>query len=406
MSALRPIALLATLAVGCDAPASDLRTTIDQSPDASLVTADAPSCPGPGWIAGTVTGDIDGVAVAVGVPYIVPGDTEYTDYKLVTTLVPDASGHYAFNGSSGDYGVWLTVVDPDQWRLTSASPRQYATASASSCVELNFFAQTEASREVSGTLTIGGPVPLPSVGFSGLGAVLPGPYTRRLFPGTVVTASATQYQAPYTNEPYVSGYSLKPQSWTVPAGTAPLTGVDFVMSPDPHVISGNVSGVEPSVQPPDYTLHLSDGRHVAPQRWDSTSNRYYAFGAVADGTYTLSMEPRLDVVSTPASRQVTVSGGDVGNQDFVITPSPYSISGTLDCGGPGEWVFLLVIVTGNGLEEHGGPQSNTNQYEFRVPDGTFTVTPVNYAVEFDPPSREVIVSGGNVTGVDFTCTFL
>jgi uncharacterized repeat protein (TIGR01451 family) len=48
-----------------------------------------------------------------------------------------------------------------------------------------------------------------------------------------------------------------------------------------------------------------------------------------------------------------------------------------------------------------------NNYEFvNLPAGEYTVTPLNAAFDFNPPSRTVTITNANITGVDFVGTFV
>lgn len=48
-----------------------------------------------------------------------------------------------------------------------------------------------------------------------------------------------------------------------------------------------------------------------------------------------------------------------------------------------------------------------NNYEFvNLPAGEYTVTPLNAAYDFNPPSRTVTITNANITGVDFAATFV
>lgn len=85
--------------------------------------------------------------------------------------------------------------------------------------------------------------------------------------------------------------------------------------------------------------------------------------------------------------------------DVVYTSSnTFNISGTLN--GPGG---AGATVTLSGAEGATTTADASGNYSFNgVVNGTYTVTPSNQGVTFTPPSRQVTVNGGVVTGVNFT----
>lgn len=413
--------LLASLAVaaGCGGP-----TSTEQNLGGLDAGAPPFVCPGAGWITGTVVGEPSGVEIVVSL-------LRPEHPMPVGTFVPDAWGRFAFPGQVGSvynlrprYGT-ADPGHPGNWEFTF-TPAQLTVAASSTCVENQDF-QSQATQyfELSGTVALEGPVPLWSVdiiidaanggrviGGTGSTVTLPGGGVQMNLPidGTTQSAPFSVFgvAGTYTisapaeiQRPALSGYSLKPLTRTIVLGgsLAPITGQDIVLSPDPHVISGSVSGYPANSSPYYYTAVLSDGRSA------DEFHGNFAFGAVANGTYTLSMMPRPEVTFTPASRVIQVIGGDVPDQDFVATLNTHTISGALaDCGTNQVFVFMSA------------DNWTTYTYNFQMPDayqidhvgdGTYTLTPSLSAFgitgTFDPPARVVNMASAPGTGQDFRC---
>jgi hypothetical protein len=161
-------------------------------------------------------------------------------------------------------------------------------------------------------------------------------------------------------------------------------------------ISGNVtSGGVPLA---GVTMTLG-GAASATAITDAAGN--YSFAGLADGAYTVT--PSLaGFAFTPPSSPVTVSSGNVTNVNFVGTPAVgFSVSGTVrtPAGLPiaGVIMGLSGAVTKTVLTDTAGNYSLTG-----LPNGSYTVTPSRAGLAFTPPSRNVTISGGNVTSQDFT----
>lgn len=130
-----------------------------------------------------------------------------------------------------------------------------------------------------------------------------------------------------------------------------------------HTVSGRVSLCDPGFEGVELTI--SNERYGT---FTTTTDEYghYSFYEAPDGDYTVT--PGKDGFTfTPASREITVSGGDVENQDFItiitwsaeygrsagLNAKAYQIIPTTDCGyaaagfremGPGNydmWVLKL-----------------------------------------------------------------
>src|SRR6266511_2398878 len=122
---------------------------------------------------------------------------------------------------------------------------------------------------------------------------------------------------------------------------ADVTGQDFVSALG-HAVSGTISGAV--AEGVAVTLASTTGAAPVVTLTDATGR--YAFTGIADGTYTLTPERSGFVFSLP-SLTVTVSGADVGEQDFVSAVPTYMVSGTVSGAiAEGVTVTLSSSVTG------------------------------------------------------------
>jgi archaellum component FlaF (FlaF/FlaG flagellin family) len=157
---------------------------------------------------------------------------------------------------------------------------------------------------------------------------------------------------------------------------------------------GSLSGVE---------INLSG---AAVRTVTSYTGGNYSFSGLADGSYTVT--PSLAGYSfIPASATVTVNNGNVIGQNFeAVSPSggiTYSVSGTVTASDgsalSGVTMTLSGASTGTVTTDTGGNYSFTG-----LADGTYTITPSLTGYTFSPSSLTVTVSGGDVTGQNFTGT--
>jgi subtilase family serine protease len=132
------------------------------------------------------------------------------------------------------------------------------------------------------------------------------------------------------------------------------------------------------------------------------SNGNYTFTGLANGNYTVT--PSLSgYVFTPTSRNVTVSGANVTGQNFTATAAAtYTLSGTVTASGGG--ALSGVTMTLSGSASATTTTNASGNYSFTVANGSYTITPSLSGYTFTPTSRNVTVSGANVTGQNFTGT--
>jgi hypothetical protein len=126
----------------------------------------------------------------------------------------------------------------------------------------------------------------------------------------------------------------------------------------------------------------------------------FAFNNVPNGAYTVTPS-KSGVSFSPLSTNVSVSGANVTGVNFNATSQTWSLSGNVSPALSG----VNVALTG---------QSNANtttdslgNYSFAgLANGTYTLTPTAAGYVFSPAARTVIVSGANVSGVNFTAQAL
>jgi hypothetical protein len=156
-----------------------------------------------------------------------------------------------------------------------------------------------------------------------------------------------------------------------------------------YTISGTISGAVVG----GVTVTLS-GSSKASTTTGSSGTFSFSVGA---GSYTVT--PSLaGYTFIPASASLTVSNADIPGVDFTSAAAPtYTISGNVS-GVVSSGVTMTLSGAGSGIQT-----TDTNgDYSFTVTDGTYAVTPSLVGYGFSPSSRAVPVSGGDVTGIDFS----
>ncbi len=135
------------------------------------------------------------------------------------------------------------------------------------------------------------------------------------------------------------------------------------------------------------------------------ANGNYTITGLADGAYTVT--PTLaGFTFAPASRTVTIAGGNITGVNFVGTLIPtFSLSGTVNAPGtritPGQPI-AGVTMTLSGTANRTVTTNASGAYSFTgLANGNYTVTPSQAGRTFTPPSRTVIINNANVTGMNF-----
>jgi hypothetical protein len=322
-------------------------------------------------ISGTVSG-----AVASGVTVALSG-------AATSTATTDSTGHYSFSGlANGSY-----TVTPSLAGYSFAPTSRTVTVSGANATGQDFTSSALPTYSISGAVS--GAV------LQGVTVTLGGAASR-----TTTTDAGGAYvftgllDGAYTVTPSLSGYAFNPVSRAATVSGANVTGLDFAASTSTggtHSISGTVSGAVTS----GVTLALTAGP-VGGSVVSGASGSYTITG-LPDGTYTVT--PSLAGYSfAPTSLSVTVAGADVTGQSFTSTALTYSVSGHVTgLGSTSATVTLGGAASATTTTDSGGMFTFTG-----LTNGSYTVTPTAAGYTFTPASRSVTVTGGDVSGVDFT----
>lgn len=205
----------------------------------------------------------------------------------------------------------------------------------------------------------------------------------------------------YTLTPSKPGYLFAPPSRTVTVNGADIAGQGFVATAI-HVIAGAVTGTM------GVTVSLSGHRSATTTTGTSGA---YAFADLPDGAYTVTPS-KAGYTFSPPSRAVTLSGADVGGQDFVASPIPIgarTISGAVT-GTIVEGVSVTLRSEPAGAALATAVTDAAGTYAFdSLPDGAYSVTPwlreaAGIFHSFAPPRRQVSVAGADVAVPSFAGT--
>src|SRR6267154_1319878 len=163
--------------------------------------------------------------------------------------------------------------------------------------------------------------------------------------------------------------------------------------PQTYSISGTIG---PVAGGSGATVTLS-GAANATSTADSSGN--FTFSGLANGTYTVT-PTHAGYTFNPSSLNVTVNGANINTgMNFTATALTFNLSGTISpaATGSGAKVALSGAATTTTTADSGG------NYTFPgLANGTYAVTPSRTGYAFNPSTQTATVTGGNVTGVNFT----
>ena len=313
------------------------------------------------------------------------------------TTTTNALGQYTFTGlANGSY-----TVTPTLGGYTFTPTSRNVTVSGANVGGQNFTGTPGATPaySISGAVSTAGGSPIAGVMMTLTGAA--GAITSTNALGNYTFFGLAN--GSYTVTPTLGGYTFTPTSRNVTVSGANVGGQNFTGTP---TVTYSISG----------TASLSGGGPLAGATMTLTGAAGATTTTAADGTYTFTglanggytVTPSLaGYTFTPTSRAVTVSGANVGGQDFTGTPTggaTYSISGTVVMlTSTGNIPIAGVTITLTGAA---GATTTTNalgQYTFTgLANGNYTVTPSKAGLRFVPIRRNVTISGSNVTGQNFT----
>ena len=285
------------------------------------------------------------------------------------TLTPELSGH-TFNPLSHSVEVMSSNVSGKNFSVVQA---QAATFTVSGLV------YGDVSADV--TVSLSGSKNYPSVTTDTNGNF-------RFFgvePGT------------YTLTPSRAGFTFNPANTSVEVTNTDISGRYFYASkpaPTTFAISGLVYGAIQS----DVTISISGPNSYPSVTTDSSGS--FRIANVSPGTYTVTPS-RVGYVFNPTSSSVTLSSSDVPGTNFYAAPvstATYAVSGTIS-GTSRAGVTLSL--TG---DKTYSPVTSDSSGSFRfsgVAPGNYTLTPSRSGSSFDPSSRSLAVTSGDVSSQDF-----
>jgi hypothetical protein len=255
-------------------------------------------------ITGAVTDT--GTGPAAGVPVTLIDGTG----AVVATTTTAADGGYAFTGVLATDGYTVSVTPP-VGKISDDSMSKPADLRATDAV-VDFTIRDIVPVAVRGKVvdSSGQPIPGATVHIAGLTATTApdGTYVFDKVPPGDHTVTITD----------IDGYTVTsaPLQFTISAGdTQPITGQDFVLTPNPDV-SGTVSASGTGVPGVTVTATGAGGDTVSTV---TAADGTYTFSRVPAGAYTMTMIPPADYVIVGGSSQpVTVANANVTGVDFAL----------------------------------------------------------------------------------------
>jgi CSLREA domain-containing protein len=222
--------------------------------------------------------------------------------------------------------------------------------------------------------------------------------------GTPVTTDANGFYqitglppGGYLVTPTLSGWTFSPTAQSLVVSNA-NRAANFIATRTAatYSVSGRVATVSgQAMAGASASLAPATGGVTTPLSTNSAG--YFTFTSVPDGTYTITPS-QSGITFTPASRSVTVSGGNITAQNFVGS-SGYTLSGRVATSSG-------IAITGVTVTLDGGATATTNSagyYTFyNVPNGNHTIEPSKSGYTFVPATKSVTVNGANVSGQNVT----
>jgi len=361
-----------------------IKTNCSYNPSSLSVSIFDGDAPGKNFTASKAsTYSISGKVTCSGVPIAgVPMFLSGSDSGITTT---NASGNYSFTVINGTY-----TVTPMSSTYTFTPPYWQGEVKDGNKANINF-ACVPPTYSISGTVTYKDS----GLAFAGVTMTLSGSMS-----GTTITGTSGNYtfrgliNGNYIVTPNKTNYTFEPTNRSVPITGASVIGADFKGTPTPacpYSICGTVTCDDKA----GLTMTLSGG--VSTTTLTDASGKY-CFTGLCNGTYIVTPS-KTNCTFTPASRQATINGASVTGVDFTCTCiTTYSISGTVTGDTQaGVTMSLFGSISTTTITDASG------NYRFTgISNGTYTVTPRKSGYSFEPPYRQVTISGANVIGADFT----
>jgi hypothetical protein len=335
-----------------------------------------------------------GSSGAVGVTYatVAGGSTTAgADYTSVSNTLAWSAG----DAANKTFQVPITndvAPEPDETLyLALTSPTGGATLGAPNSAVLTIVDNDAPppSYSITGRVTDGSNAALPNVSVTRSGSAT-----------AVLSNSAGYYTftglapATYTITPAMTGLVFNPATRQATITNANVTGQNFIGGQG-YNVTGRVSNTNGTALP---NVSISRGGGSASVL--SNSAGYFTLTNVPPGNHILT--PTLAGYGfTPASRNITMSGANLANQNFVGSQG-YTITGRIATSSSLGIAGVTVTRTGGGaavLTNSAGYYTLAN-----VPNGNYTITPSKPGMTFTPPSKSVSVNGANLANLNFMGT--
>ncbi|MCX6147206.1 MAG: carboxypeptidase regulatory-like domain-containing protein [Candidatus Kapabacteria bacterium] len=200
-----------------------------------------------------------------------------------------------------------------------------------------------------------------------------------------------------------SSYTFSPASRTLTVNGANITtGADFTGIELRYSLSGNIKD-ELNQPVANVVLNLSGASATTT---NSIASGNYIFSTLLNGNYVITPQATSSYTFSPASRTVTISGGNVlAGLDFTtistIIPT-YSISGSVKDGNNVAISNITLNLVGN-VNTLTNSTSNGLYQLANLKNGDYVITPQSTAqYTFNPESRTFTIKDANITsGLDF-----
>jgi len=301
-----------------------------------------------------------------------PAVTDASGYYLISNV---PAGLYTLTPSKAGY----TFSPTSQGLSVTTGPRaaNFIATSTATVFQVIGRLQTSGGIAISGGSVSISPVP------GGVGSPVisngAGYYTFSNVPNGSYTLTATK-----------AGTVFAPLTRNVIVGGADVIGQNFIGSTG-YTITGRVansSGTGLS----GISVAISGGPTVT-----TNGAGYYTFTNVVNGSYTITPS-FAGTVFAPANRNITVSGADQSNLNFVGSTG-FTVTGRIATSGG-------MAIVGVSVQLDGGASVLTNGAGYftinNVADGAHTLTPTKGGYTFTPAVKNITVSGGNLTNQNIT----
>jgi len=200
----------------------------------------------------------------------------------------------------------------------------------------------------------------------------------------------------YFLTPALAGWTFSPTTQGLLVSTAPR-GANFVGTriAANYSVSGRVSDGA-GIAMPGISIALAPAAGGVATPILTNSAGYFTFSNVPDGAYTLTPN-KAGTTFAPASKGVTVSGGNISGQNF-IGATGYNLSGRVYRSN-GSAIVGVTVTSDTGQT---AVTNGAGYYTMRnVPLGDRTLTPSLAAFNFAPIFRSVTVGAADQTGINF-----